>query len=131
MGKVKQTEEPHSAATFTALEKAVEEFRSVLESSIMAIRKAGEEYARKRCEILSAEKEEDVDSFEDEKLIRADEAAKFIGYKRGTLYHMTMRQEIPFEKRGHAIFFRKKDLKAWMNGKFGKPIVKMGHQDVN
>lgn len=126
MGKVKQTEEPHSAATFTALEKAVEEFRNVLESSITAIRRAGEEYARKRCEILSAEKEGDADSFEDERLIRAEEAAKFIGYSKGTLYHMTMRQEIPFEKRGKTIFFRKKDLKAWMNGRYGKPIIKMG-----
>ena len=126
MGKVKQTEEPHSAATFTALEKAVEEFRNVLESSITAIRRAGEEYARKRCEILSAEKEGDVDNFEDERLIRAEEAAKFIGYSKGTLYHMTMRQEIPFEKRGKTIFFRKGDLKKWMNGKYGKPIIKMG-----
>ena len=48
-------------------------------------------------------------------VMNLDEAAKFIGISRSTLYKLTHEQAIPFYKpNGKMVFFEKTDLLAWI-----------------
>jgi len=45
------------------------------------------------------------------------QAARLLGLRRGTLYNLTSRKEIPHYKVGNRIFFRETDLRAWFESK--------------
>ena len=48
-------------------------------------------------------------------VLNLDEAAKFMGISRSTLYKMTHEQTIPFYKpNGKMVFFEKADLLTWI-----------------
>lgn len=48
-------------------------------------------------------------------VLTVDEAAKYMGVSRSTLYKMTMRREIPFSKpNGKLIFINRAELEAWL-----------------
>ena len=61
-----------------------------------------------------------VDSLEDilfqgKEVLSLEEAAKFMGIARSSLYKMTHQQAIPFYKpNGKLVFFEKSDLLAWI-----------------
>ena len=53
-----------------------------------------------------------------EALMTADEAAAFLGYRKGYLYKLTCRKEIPFIKYGgRTILFDRAALAAWKAGR--------------
>ncbi|MDU1905826.1 MAG: helix-turn-helix domain-containing protein [Dysgonomonas sp.] len=47
-------------------------------------------------------------------IISIDDAAKFTGYKKSTLYRKTCTNAIPFYRQGSRILFRKNDLEKWL-----------------
>lgn len=48
-------------------------------------------------------------------VLTADEAAKYMGISKSTLYKMTMRREIPFSKpSGKVCYFDRLELEAWL-----------------
>lgn len=57
-----------------------------------------------------------------EELMKVDEAAKFLGIKRWTLYSWTAQRKIPFVKLGKFVRFRVSDLRAWVDKKIVKPV---------
>ena len=50
----------------------------------------------------------------DGSLLTIDEAAKLLRVKRSTLYSWVHRRQIPFQKVGSLLRFRKDDLEAWL-----------------
>ena len=42
-----------------------------------------------------------------------DQAARFIGLKKGTIYNMVSRKVIPYHKVGRRVLFRRSELEAW------------------
>lgn len=48
------------------------------------------------------------------RLIKIDEAAKLIGYKKGYIYELIYRNAIPYIKKGRSIRFDPTELDAWM-----------------
>ena len=45
------------------------------------------------------------------------QAARLLGLRKGTLYNLTSRKEIPHYKVGNRIFFREIDLRTWFESK--------------
>ena len=60
----------------------------------------------------------DADSASDREqknqMMTMDEACKFIGKKRSTMYSLTSERRIPFRKRGNKLYFFKKELVEWI-----------------
>ena len=49
------------------------------------------------------------------KVLTVDEAAKYMGISKSTLYKMMMRREIPYSKpNGKVCFFDRVELEAWL-----------------
>ena len=49
------------------------------------------------------------------KVLTVDEAAKYMGISKSTLYKMMMRREIPYSKpNGKVCFFNRQELEAWL-----------------
>jgi excisionase family DNA binding protein len=48
-----------------------------------------------------------------QKLLNVDQAAHFLGLKKGTLYNMISRKAIPYHKVGRRVLFREAELEAW------------------
>lgn len=50
-------------------------------------------------------------------VLTVDEAAKYMGIAKSTLYKMMMRREIPYSKpNGKVCFFDRKELETWLMG---------------
>jgi excisionase family DNA binding protein len=47
-------------------------------------------------------------------LIKADEAVKETGYKKGYIYELVYRRAIPFHKVGKSLRFSRKELRQWI-----------------
>lgn len=43
-----------------------------------------------------------------------DDASRMTGYKKSTLYRKTCKNEIPYYRRGHKLYFRKDEISRWM-----------------
>ena len=50
------------------------------------------------------------DREQENQMMTMDEACKFIGKKRSTMYSLTSERRIPFRKRGNKLYFFKKEL---------------------
>ena len=50
----------------------------------------------------------------EEQMMTLDEACRFIGKKRSTIYSLTSERRIPFRKRGNKLYFFKKELVEWI-----------------
>jgi excisionase family DNA binding protein len=48
-----------------------------------------------------------------DKPLNVDQAAHFLGLKKGTLYNMISRKAIPYHKVGRRVLFREAELEAW------------------
>jgi excisionase family DNA binding protein len=48
-----------------------------------------------------------------QKPLNVDQAAHFLGLKKGTLYNMISRKAIPYHKVGRRVLFREAELEAW------------------
>lgn len=51
---------------------------------------------------------------EGDDIINIDEAAKFLGLERPTLYTKVSKRQIPFMKQSKRLYFSKKDLTEWI-----------------
>ena len=47
-----------------------------------------------------------------------NQAARFIGLKKGTLYNMISKKAIPYYKVGRRVLFRQSELEAWFQKMF-------------
>ena len=50
----------------------------------------------------------------DDQMLTMEEACKFIGKKRSTMYALTSERRIPFRKRGNKLYFFRKELVDWI-----------------
>ena len=48
-----------------------------------------------------------------ERPLNINQAARFLGLRRGTVYNMVSRRAIPFHKVGRRVLFTKEELEAW------------------
>ena len=48
-----------------------------------------------------------------ERPLNINQAARFLGLRRGTVYNMVSRRAIPFHKVGRRVLFKKEELEAW------------------
>ena len=48
-----------------------------------------------------------------EKPLNVEQAAHFLGLKKGTLYNMVSRKAIPHHKVGRRVLFKEAELEAW------------------
>jgi excisionase family DNA binding protein len=53
-----------------------------------------------------------------EEPLNIDQAARFLGLKKGTVYNMVSRKVLPHYKIGRRVFFRQTELEAWFKSKF-------------
>ncbi len=58
---------------------------------------------------------------EQDGLVKIDVAAEITGYKKGYIYELVNKNEIPFIRRGRSIRFSKDELYSWM--KSGRPSI--------
>jgi excisionase family DNA binding protein len=65
------------------------------------------------------------DREQENQMMTMDEACKFIGKKRSTMYSLTSERKIPFRKRGNKLYFFKKELVEWIQsgGAYDKPYT--------
>jgi len=50
----------------------------------------------------------------DDRLLTAPEVAEYLGVKLGTVYNKVSRREIPFEKAGRMLRFRRSTIDEWI-----------------
>ena len=61
-----------------------------------------------------------------DKPLNVDQAAHFLGLKKGTLYNMISRKAIPYHKVGRRVLFKEAELEAWFDSKL-IPCVSYPH----
>lgn len=49
-----------------------------------------------------------------EGLMTAEEAARYLGFAKGTIYQKVSKGEIPYLKLGHSVRFRRSELDRWI-----------------
>ena len=64
-------------------------------------------------------------TLDDDQMMTMEEACKFIGKKRSTMYSLTSERRIPYRKRGNKLYFFKKELVEWIQsgGAYDKPYT--------
>jgi excisionase family DNA binding protein len=67
--------------------------------------------------------------FSEDLLNGADEAAKFTGLSRRTIYHLVEQNQIPFSRMGARLYFRKSALNISFGGL--PPLEPLGHDNQN
>ena len=62
---------------------------------------------------------------DDDQLMSLDDACRFLGKKRSTMYALTSERRIPFRKRGNKLYFFKKELVEWIEcgGSYDAPYT--------
>ena len=62
---------------------------------------------------------------DDDQLMTLDDACRFLGKKRSTMYSLTSERRIPYRKRGNKLYFFKKELVEWIQsgGAYDKPYT--------
>lgn len=53
-----------------------------------------------------------------EEPLNIDQAARFLGLKKGTVYNMISRKAIPYHKVGRRVLFRQTELEDWFERTF-------------
>ena len=48
-----------------------------------------------------------------EEPLSVDQAARFLGLRKGTIYNMISRKAVPYHKVGRRVLFRQAELEAW------------------
>ena len=94
-------EQNENTLSFDQLPKAVGELLHKVDYVISRL------YAPKDAEEASGKEPE-------EQIMTLDEACRFIGKKRSTMYSLTSERRIPFRKRGNKLYFFKKELVEWI-----------------
>jgi excisionase family DNA binding protein len=68
--------------------------------------------------LKSQEDQEDIDEF----IMKVPQLCKYLKMKISTLYQLTHKNEIPFNKKGKTLYFRKDEIDKWVSE--GKQITK-------
>ena len=71
--------------------------------------------------LKSQEGHEDVEEF----IMKVPQLCKYLKMKISTLYQLTHKNEIPFNKRGKTLYFRKDEVDKWVSE--GRQITKYEH----
>jgi len=66
----------------------------------------------------------------EKKYMTVREAASYLGYTTGTLYHKIRKGEVPYIKLGYNIRFRRKDLDEWMRNHSRRPGPTPGKREL-
>ena len=70
-------------------------------------------------------KNQEVQENTDEFIMRVPQLCKYLKMKISTLYQLTHKNEIPFNKKGKTLYFRKDEIDKWVSE--GKQITKYEH----
>jgi excisionase family DNA binding protein len=62
-------------------------------------------------DLLASKSEASINA---DSILTVEEAAKYLQIPKGTIYQLTHRREIPFNKVGRSLRFRKGDLDSWL-----------------
>ena len=71
--------------------------------------------------IKSQEESEDADEF----IMKVPQLCKYLKMKISTLYQLTHKNEIPYNKKGKTLYFRKDEIDEWVSE--GKQVTKYEH----
>jgi excisionase family DNA binding protein len=61
----------------------------------------------------------------EKELLSVDDVCQKLGLKKGSVYNLTHRREIPFYKRGQRIYFDKTELNEWVRSDRRKTITEL------
>ena len=68
--------------------------------------------------LMSREEPEDIDEF----IMKVPQLCTYLKMKISTLYQLTHKNEIPFNKRGKTLYFKKDEIDKWVSE--GKQLTK-------
>ena len=63
-----------------------------------------------------------------DELMTVETAADYLSMSRSNIYQLTSRFEIPFMKRGKRLYFKKEELRQWLEEGSNKPASKQEKQ---
>lgn len=72
---------------------------------------------------LIDEKGKAKEEVSEDDLLTVRTAAEYLKVSSSTLYQLTSRKEIPFIKRGKRLYFKKEDLRKWIEEGSNSPLV--------
>ncbi len=64
---------------------------------------------------------------EDEFIMKTQDLCKYLKMKLSTLYQLTHKKKIPFNKRGKTIYFKKDEIDKWISEGKQETIVDQNH----
>ena len=62
-------------------------------------------------------------------LMTVDSAAEYLRMSRSSIYQLTSRHELPFMKRGKRLYFKKEELRLWIEEGSNKPSSEKEKQE--
>lgn len=63
-------------------------------------------------------------------LLTVETAADYLRVSRSSIYQLTSRKEIPFMKKGKRLYFKKEDLRQWLEDGSNKPTTQLEKQEL-
>jgi len=61
----------------------------------------------------------------EKEILTVEEVCQFLGLKKGSVYNLTHRQEIPFYKKGQRIYFDRNEINEWVRSDRRKTIKEL------
>ena len=66
----------------------------------------------------------------EDELMTVETAADYLRMSRSSIYQLTSRLEIPFMKKGKRLYFKKEELRQWIEEGSNKPSSKQEKQEL-
>lgn len=76
----------------------------------------------RKIDALSEEKRSSVSDTINDDLLTVREAADYLRLSTSTLYGLTSKCLVPFMKQGKRLYFKKENLRAWLEGGSQQPV---------
>lgn len=77
---------------------------------------------------LMKEKDSAKDGSPEDELLTVQHATAYLRISASSLYQLTSRFEIPFMKRGKRLYFKKEELRQWIEEGSSKPVTRQENQ---
>jgi len=61
----------------------------------------------------------------EKEILTVEDVCQILGLKKGSVYNLTHRQEIPFYKRGQRIYFDRNEINEWVRSDRRKTITEL------
>ena len=78
---------------------------------------------------LSNQKSSIKEELPQDDLMTVEIAAEYLRMSRSSIYQLTSRHELPFMKRGKRLYFKKEELRQWIEEGSNKPSLKQEKQE--